>query len=138
MLYPMFAMVLLTAIVGVLAVVCRIKSVKSGSVKIKYYRLMQSDDVPEMVIRTTRCFNNMFEIPVLFYAVSILFISLHVQSPMALLLAWGFVSSRCFHAFIHLTYNNVVHRMLAFWLAFVIVLVMWVMLVLEQASFAVE
>jgi len=134
MLYPMFAMVLLTTAVGVVAVVCRFRSVMNGSVKIKYYRLMQGDNVPEMVIRTSRCFNNMFEIPVLFYAVSVLFVSLNVHSSMALVFAWGFVGSRCVHAFIHLTYNNVVHRMLAFWLAFMFMLAMWVTLLLQQAA----
>ena len=128
----MFAMVLLTLVVACAAVTCRIKSVQSGALKIKYYQLMQGDAVPEDVIRTTRCVNNMFEVPVLFYVVCTLFISLSVESTLALGLAWMFVFFRCAHAFIHLKYNNVIHRMSAFWMAFVCVLLLWVLLVASQ------
>lgn len=132
MLYPMFALVLLTTVIGVIAVTCRFKSVKSGAVKIEYYRVMEGDDVPEVVTRTTRCINNMFEVPVLFYVVSTLYTSLEVESSFAVALAWMFVGFRCIQATIHLTTNNVLHRMLAFWLAFVCVFLMWVTLVIDQ------
>lgn len=132
MLYPMFAMVVLTLVVACVAVTCRIKSVKSGAVKIKYFQLMQGDAVSEDVIRTTRCVNNMFEVPVLFYVACTLFISLSVESALAIGLAWLFVLFRCAHAFIHLKYNNVIHRMNAFWLAYVCVLLLWVVLVVSQ------
>ena len=131
MLYPMFIMVLLTATVGVIAVTSRIRSVTSGAVKIKYYRAMQGQDVSERITTTTRCFNNMFEVPVLFYVVCTLYISLQATSLFALILAWLFVVFRCVQAFIHLTHNNVLHRMVTFWLAFVCVLLLWTMLVLD-------
>ncbi len=129
----MFAMVLLTTLVGVIALVCRFKSVKNRTVKARYYRLMQGYDVPEIITKTTRCVNNMFEVPVLFYVVSTLFISLKVESSLALVLAWGFVGFRCAQATIHLTYNNVLHRLLMFWFAFVCVLAMWITLVVQQS-----
>jgi len=132
MIFPMFAMVVLTVVVSFFAISSRVKSVKSGAVKIKYFQLMQSDDVPEDVIRTTRCVNNMFEVPVLFYVVCTLFISLSVQSTLAVGLAWMFVVFRCAHAFIHLKYNNVIHRMNAFWLAYICVFLLWVVLVVSQ------
>jgi len=67
MIYPMFLMILLTFIVGLIAFFTRVKSVKSKSVDPKAYKLMDSDNYPENVIKTTRNFNNQFEVPLLFY-----------------------------------------------------------------------
>ena len=132
MLFPMFAMVLLTAIVGLITVSCRVKSVKAGIVKIKYYRLMEGEAVPENITKTTRCFNNMFEAPVLFYVVASLYITLQIQNPVALTLAWMFVAFRCLQAFIHLTGNNVLHRMVVYWLSFGSMFMMWIVLIIDQ------
>jgi len=133
MIYPMFAVVILTLIIGVLAIKYRFSSVRSGNLKIKYYQLMQGAEVPEDITKTTRCFNNMFEIPVLFYAGSILYLSLGIDSLLGLALAWGFVVFRYMQAFIHLTYNNVIHRMLSFWFAFLCVMGLWINLIWLQS-----
>jgi hypothetical protein len=122
----MFAMVVLTVIVGLIAVKQRFAGVSSGEVKIKYFQIMQGENVPVQITKTTRCFNNLFEVPVLFYAAGILYVSLGIDSVLGLVLAWGFVFFRCVLAFVHLTYNNVVHRMSVFWLALVCVLGLWV------------
>lgn len=129
MIYAMFCTVLLTLVIGVITLYVRVRSVQSGSVKIKYYRTMQGQDAPEFVIRTSRCFSNMFEVPVLFYVVATLYISLNVESGLAIALAWIFVALRVGHTVIHLTYNNVLHRMLSFWGGAVSVLLMWVVLI---------
>ena len=89
MIYAMFAMVLLTFSVGLVTFTARVKSVKSGTVKIKYYRTMGGQEVPESVAKSTRCFNNLFEIPVLFYVVATLYVSLSIESAWALALAWS-------------------------------------------------
>ena len=133
MIYAMFAMVVLTSMVGIVAVVTRVKSVKNGSVKIKYYRTMDGQEVPEQLTKSTRCFNNMFEVPVLFYVVSTLFVILKTNNELALLLAWVFVGFRIAQAIVHLTYNNVLHRMLMFWGAVISVLSMWVILLIQLA-----
>ena len=62
MLYPMFAMVILTFIIGVITLKTRFASVKNGDVKAGYYRLMDGQDVPNYVTQTTRAFNNQFEV----------------------------------------------------------------------------
>jgi hypothetical protein len=132
MLYPMALMVLLTFIVGLVAARTRFAGVQSGEVKIKYFKLMQGQDVPDRVTVTTRSFNNMFEVPVLFYVACTLYISLGDEGLLGPLLAWLFVALRYVHAYIHLTYNHFLHRMLAFWASFICVLLLWMNLVLEQ------
>jgi hypothetical protein len=125
-------MVLLTFIIGLIAVKVRFKSVKGGLVSPKYFKLMNGEQEPEMVTITTRCFNNQFEIPVLFYVVCTLYITLGVESVAGLMFAWLFVVFRVVHAYIHLTYNHIIHRMSAFWLAFISVMAMWLILIGQQ------
>jgi len=122
----MALMVLLTFIVGCIAVTTRFASVKKGDVNAKYYRLMQGQEVPDIITKSTRNFNNQFEIPVLFYVVCTLYISLNIESLLAIVLAWGFVVLRFVHAYIHLTYNHVLHRLSVFFLAFLSVMAMWI------------
>lgn len=130
MLYPMFAMVILTFIIGVITLKTRFASVKNGDVKAGYYRLMDGQDVPNYVTQTTRAFNNQFEVPVLFYVVCTLYISMGIENPYAVYAAWAFVFFRIAHAVIHLTYNHVLHRLTAYWLAIVCVFALWLLLVL--------
>jgi hypothetical protein len=133
MLYPMVLMVLLTFIVGCIVVKSSFASVKKGEVKANYFRLMQGQEVPTFITQSTRNFNNQFEIPVLFYVVVTLYISLAIDSTVALVFAWLFVVLRCVHTYIHLTYNHILHRMSVFWAAFLCVVVLWVNLLIQAA-----
>lgn len=133
MLYPMFAMVMLTLIVGIITVKVRFASVKNREVAIKYYSLMEGENIPDIITKTTRHLNNQFEVPVLFYVVATLYISLGLESSLANIIAWAFVISRYIHSYIHLTYNHIIHRMVAFWVAFVCVIALWVNLMIKQA-----
>jgi hypothetical protein len=132
MLYPMFFMVLLTFIVGLITMKYRIANVRSGAVSPKYFKLMEGQEVPEIITKTSRCFNNMFEVPVLFYAGSILYISLGADSQVGLACAWTFVVMRYMQAYVHLTSNNIIHRMVSFWIAFFSVMGLWINLVILQ------
>ncbi|GAB3478303.1 MAPEG family protein [Marinomonas epiphytica] len=129
MVFAMFGMVLLTFAVGLCAIVARVKSVKSGDIKVRSFKLMDGD-FPEKVVATTRCFNNQFEVPVLFYAGSLGYLALGLEqtiTPVAL--AWLFVIARAIHAFIHVTYNHLLHRVIAFWASFLIVMALWLHLI---------
>jgi len=131
MTYPMFMMVLLTFVVGGIAVSKRFASVKNGVVKASYYKLMQGQEAPESVIKSTRCFNNLFELPVLFYVVCTLYIALGIHSTVALFLAWLFVVFRYAQTYIHLSYNHILHRMCAFWGGFLVIMALWLNLLLR-------
>lgn len=132
MLYPMSVMVLLTFVIALMTVAARLSSVKKGDIKAKYFKLMEGQEVPEVIVKTTRNFNNQFEVPVLFYVVCTLYISLNIESSVAIVLAWAFVSLRCVHSYVHLTYNNVLHRMSVFFLGFLCVIGLWVNLLVQK------
>jgi hypothetical protein len=132
MIYPVFIMVLLTLVIGVIAFFTRVNSVKSHQIKPQAYKLMNAESYPESVIKTTRCFNNQFEVPVLFYVGCLSYLILNVSSNIGLYFAWAFVSLRVVHAYIHLTYNHLLHRIIAFWSAIFMVIGLWLVLMLEM------
>ena len=133
MIYPMFTLIALTILVGFITVKARLKAVKTQELNSQYFALMQGQKPPESIIKTTRCFNNLFELPTLFYAACLLSIIARHDSYVILVLAWLFVIARLLQAYIHLTYNNVKHRMYAFGASVISVTALWVYLVLNNS-----
>jgi hypothetical protein len=76
-------------------------------------------------------FRNLFEVPVLFYAVVPLLVLAHAVTGAEVALAWAYVALRALHSAIHVTYNRVVHRFLAYAASTLCVFVMWVLLGVE-------
>ncbi|MFT6916162.1 MAG: hypothetical protein ACJAWL_002486 [Motiliproteus sp.] len=128
--YPMFALVVLTFIVGFSTGISRFMSVKKGLVDRRYFKLLAEYTPPDNMVKLGRNFSNLLEMPVLFYAVGIILLALEINNKVMLIFAWVFVILRIIHSIIHVTYNNPIHRFLAFLLSSIIVLIMWVQLVL--------
>ena len=127
MITPIFAMVTLTFIIGIVTIKVRLASIRQGKVSIKYYRVMTEETatVPVDVLKTSRCFSNQFEMPTLFYVVAILYIQFDINGIFPLIFAWLFILFRSAQSYIHLTYNNVLHRASAFWLSCICLLILW-------------
>ena len=121
----MFALVILTMVIMVLTARVRIESVQSGTVPQSYYSLMEGHDIPDFVAKTTRNFNNLFEVPTLFYAGGAVYLALDQAGQLPIISAWIFVAARVMHSIIHLSYNNVLHRLVIFAIGNLSVLVMW-------------
>lgn len=130
MLYPMFMMVMLTFVVMLITIRVRTSSVRRGEVPIKYFSVFQGSDVPEMVHKTSRHFDNLFEVPVLFYIAGVLYLALGMTESFTINAAWAFVLTRIVHTCIHLGYNNILHRMIVFALGVACVLAMWISIIL--------
>ena len=133
MIYAMFIVSILTISIGLIAVRARITSVKNGYIAASYFQLMKGQDVPDKVTVTTRCFNNLFEVPVLFYVVCTLYIALEIDSNIATVLAWLFAVFRCAQAYIHLNSNFIKHRMFAFGGSVLSAFLLWVNLLVKIA-----
>ena len=131
MIAPMLGLVLLTLTIGLVTLSARVVQFNKRKVSIKYFRNMQGDSIPDSIILTTRCFNNLFEVPVLFYIVSVLFIVLGMETPSSIVIAYLFLFLRILHAIVHLTYNHILHRALLFWVSFLLVIALWIMLMLS-------
>ncbi len=128
--YPMFALVVLTFVIGFSTGISRLVSAKKGHVDRRYFKLLSGYAPPDYIVKLGRNFSNLLEVPVLFYALGIILLALGINNSLMLGFAWAFVGLRVIHSFIHVTYNNPIHRFLAFLLSSSIVLIMWVQLIL--------
>ncbi len=131
MIYSMFTMIVLTFAVAIYLLSLRIAAVKAGEVKLSTFRLNDAGDMPSKMLQASRNYSNLFEVPVLFYAAGSLSLSLQLETLSLVILSWVFVVSRLAHSLIHLTTNNVIHRLQAFMAGNICVLSMWIILVWE-------
>jgi hypothetical protein len=67
-------------------------------------------------------FENLFEMPVIFYVVVILIFLLQLADPLYLYAAWIYVTLRYAHSFIHCTSNHVNSRFVAYMLSALLLL----------------
>lgn len=127
--YPMFAMVLLTGFVLVRLFRSRVSAVQAGQVTASYFRLYQGAVEPETTVKNSRHFSNLFEAPTLFYAVCLAAMVTHVTGLLMVVLAWLYVVTRIVHAAIHLGPNRLRYRVRAYFVSWLILLAMWITLV---------
>ena len=113
-LYLIFFMVMLTLMIGPFTLRIRLASVHRGEVSLIYYSMFQCEEIPDLVIKTSRKLANLFTVPVLFYAAGILYAALEMSDSIPVTLAWLFVIYRLIHTGIHLSYNNVMHWLVVF------------------------
>lgn len=134
MVYPMFAMVLLTYAVGIIVLVGRVKAVRTKQISVKYFKVFKGTEVPDTIVAGTNHFSNLFETPILFYIVSLLILVFNMETSLLIGLGWAYVVARIGHAYVHMTYNHILHRMLIFWLSILIILLMWILFVIEYSK----
>ena len=71
-------------------------------------------------------FADLLEMPVLFYVICLMLYVSNRVDELFLYLAWIYVGLRALHSLVHLTYDNMRHRMALFALSNLVVIVMWV------------
>lgn len=108
--------------------VARYKSVKKREVPLKYYVAFQGGGEPEEVAIASRHYLNVFESPVLFYAGCLAANMVGAVSFPVLVAAWWYAGWRTIQSFIHLTSNTVRLRALAFVLAWIGLIALWVLI----------
>ena len=131
--YPMFAMVLLSATVLVILFRSRVRAVRGGKVKMQYFRTYQGEVEPEETAKPARHFTNLFEAPTLFYAACITAMVVHDTGVAMLVLAWLYVVARVVHAFIHLGGNRVRYRLRAYFASWLMLIAIWIHIVVHVA-----
>lgn len=130
-LWPAIALVAWTFAVLLCIPVARIRAVLRGRVRAEDFKLGESAAVPSDVRVFNRNYMNLLELPVLFYAASLSVCLMGGASALQLGLAWAYVGLRVLHSLIHLSYNHVIHRLLAFALSNAVLLALWVLLALQ-------
>lgn len=112
-LWPVLAQVLLTLVVIAVLGARRLNAVKTRQVNVKK-AVLDNRAWPDSVLQASNNLANQFEVPVLFYVLSLILYSAEGVGLTVLVLAWVFVLSRYIHAFIHLGSNYVPARFGAF------------------------
>jgi hypothetical protein len=124
---PLFAMMFLTLVVWVYMYARRIPLIRS--LKLSPEDLAKPGELarvsPPAVSNPSDNLKNLFEIPVLFYALALLLFVTGRVDAVYVAAAWVFVVFRAAHSFVHCTFN---HVLLRFALYFVATLAVWFML----------
>ncbi len=131
--YPMFAMVLLTAVVLVILFRSRVRAVGQKKISVQYFRTYQGEVEPDEIAKPARHFSNLFEAPTLFYAACVTAMVVHDSGMAVLALAWAYVAARILHAFIHLGSNRIRHRLRAYFAGWLVLLALWIQIVVHVA-----
>ena len=131
--YPMFALVVLTAIVLAILFRSRVRAVRQGNISTAYFRVYQGEREPEQAAKASRHFSNLFEAPTLFYVACLTGLITHDGSVWLLCLAWAYVIARTAHAIIHLGRNRLRQRIPAYFVGWIVLAIMWVHVVVHAA-----
>ena len=125
--YPVTALATLTLLVLLAVPIARFRAFAQRRVTIDDFRLGESANVPEGVSLPNRNYMNLLQQPVLFYVVCLALFVTGLVDDATLTLAWVFVALRAVHSLVHTTYNNVVHRLIAFASSNLVLVVLWVL-----------
>ncbi len=129
-LLPLFVEVVLTFVLMLLMGALRGGDFRSGAVKPTDVTLREAN-WPKRTTQAAYSFSNQFELPVLFYVLTILeWITRHAGY-VFVILAWIFVACRVLQAYVHVT-NNVYRWRSGFYsVGAVVLLVMWAIYIVE-------
>jgi hypothetical protein len=133
-LYPTLALAGLTFSVLLLIPFVRFRAVAQGVAHPRDFKLGEAPELPDWVKLPNRNYMNLLELPMLFYAVCITMYVTSAVDDTSVLLAWTYVLLRVAHSAIHLTYNHVVHRLVAFATSNVVLAILWLRLGLALAE----
>ena len=129
-LLPLFVQVLLTFAVGIGMAVVRGRDLRSGVARQDNIALREPN-WSRPALQFAYSFSNQFELPVLFYVLTILEYVTHLAGVAFVVLAWIFVIFRILHAYIHVTNNRINLRGPFYGVGAIALLVAWVIYIVE-------
>jgi hypothetical protein len=92
---------------------------------------MREPNWPQLATQFAYAFSNQFELPVLFYVLTILAIVTHHADLVFVVMAWIFVIFRVLQACVHVTGNNVRYRGLFYFGSALVLVAMWVIFIVR-------
>jgi len=129
-LLPLFVEVLLT-----FGLLFWLSTLRVGDLK---SRAVRSEDIalgepnwPAATRQVGNAFSNQFELPVLFYVLTILAIITRHADILFVVMAWIFVLTRVVHAYEHTTRNKVMRRGGLYGIGLLVLFLMWVIFIVR-------
>ena len=129
-LLPLFVEVLLTFGVMFGMMYFRTSTLRRGETRLADISLREPN-WPRRATQFGYAFANQFELPVLFYVLTILVIITHHADLLFVLLAWIFVVMRILQATVHVTNNNVRVRGAYYGVGALVLLIMWIIYIVR-------
>jgi hypothetical protein len=124
---PMGALAIWTFVVLLIIPFRRFAAARRGFVKAADFKFGESTAVPGEVSIPNRNYMNLLEVPLLFYVAGLVYFASGKVDIVVLVLSWLYVALRLVHSVIHLGYNNVFHRLIAFASSNVILVSLWLL-----------
>lgn len=128
---PLLAMVFLVLLVWIKMLIDRVSEIRAK--RINPQKLAYSSAVPTLLsnLSSAENFENLCELPILFYLGCMLAMLWSLNAPALIPLAWLFVASRYAHSLIHCTSNKVMFRFFAYLVGGGALILFWIMLVID-------
>lgn len=127
---PVFVLVALTFFLMFWMGAARYGSVSRRETRIGDIALGQHNWPPH-ITQIGNSFNNQFQLPVLFYVLVILAMTLRHADLLFVILSWVFVVLRILHAGIHVTSNHMGQRFGLYTAAAIVLVVMWAIFAIQ-------
>ena len=119
------AMVVLTLAVGGVLLFTRVREMRVKRIAPQALATSLAMTARLENVQAADNFRNLFEVPVLFYALAAVALAAGHVSPWLVACAWLYVLLRAVHSAIHCTYNDVRHRLAVFLASFLLLAGMW-------------
>jgi hypothetical protein len=129
-LFPMFVEVILTLGLLTATAFARRNDLVSKQVHPRDIALGQLAWTPRTQ-QLGNAYNNQFQLPVLFYVLTILAIITKDADTLFVVMAWIFVLARIAHAYVHITGNNVFRRGPIFGIGAIVLMLMWLIFMIR-------
>lgn len=130
----LLALVLLTLLVGVRLLVTRVQEMRAKRIHPQAASTSTKMAARLENVQAADNFRNLFEVPVMFYALAAVALATRHVPGWLVAGAWSFVALRVLHSSIHCTYNKVMHRFAAFFASFLPVVGLWVAFFLSLSA----
>ena len=127
---PLFVLVLLTFVLGFWVPFRSVPLLRRGEVRAQDVDLRQLN-WPRPVQQINNSYTSQFELPLLFYVLTILAIISKHADLLFVVMAWLFVLARLAHAYVHITSNNLNMRGPVFGIGALVLALMWLIFIVR-------
>ena len=104
------------------------------NIRLSQFRIYEGE-FPDRLWSARQQYQNMFEIPILFYLLCLLNIFFNNYTQFDIILAWGFVAFRIIHFFIRIQnqkHINIIPRTLVFVISLTFLTIAWINFIIKQ------
>jgi hypothetical protein len=129
-LLPLFAQIALTFGLMMLMAARRASAFRNKQVR-KADIALREPNWPPRALQAAYAFSNQFELPVLFYVLTIMALMTKQADLLFILLAWVFVVFRILQAWVFVTSNNLRYRAMYYGAGAIVLTLMWLIFMLR-------